>query len=464
MADGHDGSDLESCAVSSDDGGISRAESERGPSTLSEVNREPSDDESCELGISDDDSPRGIALSDDDSGVGDAMHVAAAHQNAQDHDELSEDGYHVSAVDGEWIPGTNCGQYFDQHKAPLTAQAQVFPANCYTNLRRLPKSTLKMMAQHLGVERRLHRHNSTVVAARLFCIGVNLPKNLVSKLQRSRWTPQERPREDETDGVAHKQAFIAVRVRVAEALACIHDGDPDTSYARRMDRICQIHGMDLGTKYNSTHFVKLVESLGQLVARTMQATEMQRCLPSLGVPSDLGLTWDGVSLGQASFSRHETLCLIGATYSRVSTSASSSAHGSCRLTTRLLAAPSFGQSHGGRAQVTLISEALHSHMARLDRAALSARVAIVGGDGATCIGGEDHRHQSTQAAELFMEYLHPAPRPGVLAGGRFLMATDWGLFHRIDVALKRSIESSAAAMEVFDLGKTMGSLFGAGEG
>ena len=45
-----------------------------------------------------------------------------------------------------------------------------------------------------------------------------------------------------------------------------------------------------------------------------------------------------------------------------------------------------------------------------------------------------------------------------------MMTTDWGLFHRIDKAIKNAMDDSAAAREVFDMGLEMGRLFGVGEG
>ncbi len=59
----------------------------------------------------------------------------------------------------------------------------------------------------------------------------------------------------------------------------------------------------------------LVEALGQAAVRAVQAADMEREIPSLGILSNMALSWDGVSLGKSMFSRHETLCLIGVTYS-----------------------------------------------------------------------------------------------------------------------------------------------------
>ena len=165
-------------------------------------------------------------------------------------------------------------------------------------------------------------------------------------------------------------------------------------------------------------------------------------------------------------SRHETLNLIVATYSLAPTMGPASKVGQsashCRLTSRLLAAPSFGQNHGGNACVALVCEALLRHPSRLCRKTLAARIAIAAGDGATSMGGEDHRHVSTKAAELFMDFLHA--RHLGHGEANFLRSTDWGLFHRVDTALKHAFNQSPAIQEVLELGKALGALFGVGEG
>ena len=57
----------------------------------------------------------------------------------------------------EWLPSANCGPYFRCRTAPLTAQAQVFLANSYINLRRLTKATLKNILREPCVHGR-HEH------------------------------------------------------------------------------------------------------------------------------------------------------------------------------------------------------------------------------------------------------------------------------------------------------------------
>ena len=67
---------------------------------------------------------------------------------------------------------------------------------------------------------------------------------------------------------------------------------------------------------------------------------------------------------------------------------------------------------------------------------------------------------------MFVKSLHQMNAPGVSAGAGkdTLVPTEWGLFHRVDVAIKQAHESSPAVKEVYDVAKAMGAMFGVGEG
>ena len=106
------------------------------------------------------------------------------------------------------------------------------------------------------------------------------------------------------------RALSALKVRVREAMSVAHWGEPDTAFERQMARL-QLHGLDLGTKYRSHHLVQSVERLAAVAARARTANALDRNLASLGIPSDLNLIFDGVRIGATSFSRHETLNVIG---------------------------------------------------------------------------------------------------------------------------------------------------------
>jgi hypothetical protein len=405
-------------------------------------------------------SHEGMDLSEGESDVPVGTHNCDADLSGEEETEMN-----ASA----WSPGANCGPYLRQHATGAGVQAQVLVANVFLNVSRLPADILKQVAAAFGANVSRY-HYADVVTKRFLGVGLNFASRLVKRLTKNGWVPtstepRARGQNDNirlTPEAREEHQLRAMRIRVREALAATIDGDDDTSYARRLKRI-ELLGIDIGSKNITRMFVPLVEACGRICVQALQAEEMQLPLPGLGIRSDVALTWDGVSLGKASFSRHETLCLIGGTYSLARQS-------SCRfgkneagqLTTRLLAAPSYGTDHSGLGTVALIREALWEHPARLTKQMLASTVSLAAGDGAVCEGGEDHRHTSTSACEIFMrQILGPDRGNGLMP---HFIASDWGLFHRVDVAIKHALKGSAAAQEVMDVGLAMGALFGVGEG
>ena len=217
-------------------------------------------------------------------------------------------------------------------------------------------------------------------------------------------------------------------------------------------RRMQSYGMNLGNKYLSYHFVVRSELLGVSVAQAVVASQLSQLVPSLGIRADLSLVFDGVSIGATMFSRHETLEVIGvAQMQRESKGVWSNKE-------HMLAAPSVGQQHKGEEQQQLILSALAAHPARLTTAALRARLAMISADGAACRGGEDHIHTTTGAAELIWQHLHSDLPPTASE------ATEWDLFHRIDLAVGKAIQSIPYATAIFDVARVLNSLFGVGDG
>jgi len=192
-------------------------------------------------------------------------------------------------------------------------------------------------------------------------------------------------------------------VRVREALHCAWKGLPDTEYVRCVDRSQRDTGLDLGPKYNNDKFARRVEFLAEVAARGLCADAMHRPLGSLGIPSDLVVTWDGVNIGGTTggFSRNETLSLIGLGFV-------DAASGAIRYD--LAGAPSLATRHGGEEQVRLVKESLAAVPLRLTEQLCAARVAIAGGDGQVSAAGR--KHPSTGAAETLWRSWHPTLVPG----------------------------------------------------
>ena len=97
-----------------------------------------------------------------------------------------------------------------------------------------------------------------------------------------------------------------MRVRFAEALHIAHRGRPDADYHHAMKRL-QSHGLVLGEKYRSHHFVEFVERHCVAALSALTARSMNHFVPSLGIPADLVLLFDGVSIGARQISRYESL-------------------------------------------------------------------------------------------------------------------------------------------------------------
>ena len=71
-------------------------------------------------------------------------------------------------------------------------------------------------------------------------------------------------------------------------------------------------------------------------------------MPSMGIPADLVLLFDGVSIGARMFSRYESMLLVGAVVME------ETGRGQWSEVPHLLAAPSAGQMHTGPEQAELI--------------------------------------------------------------------------------------------------------------
>ena len=76
-------------------------------------------------------------------------------------------------------------------------------------------------------------------------------------------------------------------------------------------RRAALAGVPIGTKYNHHSFVDLVEHLAVVCCRDLLGDKLCHPLRGLGIPSDLALVWDGVSIGGSMRSRQETFCVLG---------------------------------------------------------------------------------------------------------------------------------------------------------
>ena len=62
----------------------------------------------------------------------------------------------------------------------------------------------------------------------------------------------------------------------------------------------QTAGLQLGKRYDHHSFMEEVEHKAFLAEQAILAKSFDEKLPSLGIPSDIMLTWDGVSIGEST--------------------------------------------------------------------------------------------------------------------------------------------------------------------
>ena len=216
----------------------------------------------------------------------------------------------------------------------------------------------------------------------------------------------------------------------------------------------ELHGLQIGSTYIGQQVVELVEILAVVAVRSKAADVLAKNSPSLGIPSDIAIIWDGVSIGARIFSRHETLYLCGLTYMAWP----EELREQCSTKAMFIAGPSAGQSHTGPEQVKLLLRAFQDHPAQLDMHKLASRLAAIGADGAATKGGENAQHGGTGASEMLWSAVHPTAKADSCP------AVEWDLFHRVDLAASKAIEACPAAVEIFDIARVMGALFGTGDG
>ena len=315
-------------------------------------------------------------------------------------------------------------------------------------MRRLPSAVARSLLSHVGMNLHVRRNFADWCAATFLGVTVNSVRELWAYMGANSWTPWL-PDPSEAEGVSasarsHDKAQHAMTVRVREAVHVCANGGTTADYANAIHRM-QMAGLELGTKYDHHSFLELVEHLAAICCRCLTAREIEEVIPAMDIRSDLSLTWDGVSIGGSMWSRAETLCIIGLGY------VGASGH----IRHRLIATPSENLRKAGEAQMQLVLQTLANHPARLSLAKLRQCLSIVGGDGAVAAGGADAMHSSTGAAEKVWSTVRPDVD---------VSCSEWGLFHRIDAAVDRTLRCQPALVELIELSRQMGQLFATGDG
>ena len=341
--------------------------------------------------------------------------------------------------------------------AGMVDQCQVLVTNLYLNLCKLPRQLLLGVCQALPAISTDVRPLAAKAAAHLIRVSGRTVNNIVQRVKNAGWTataqePQEAEHEDGESSTIVPQGQRSreeiLRVLIREALHCSSHGLADDYYVQSVARL-QLCGLDVGDKYVSKKFVRMVEFLSAKQLEYLQADVLARRLPGLAVVSPLSIAFDGISIGDSLFSRAESFQVIVVSSLNVTTG---------RLFPQLLASPSSGLFHDGASQAQLVMQSLCEHQAKLTKESLRGRMlAVIGGDGAICRGGPDMRHASTAAGNLLSQQVYPD-----LEANQHHV--EWEKYHRSEAALRQAISSSEYAKELFALAKGISQKFGFGAG
>ncbi len=356
-----------------------------------------------------------------------------------------------------WLPGVDTGP-FQGRLVPLEPQSQVLVANVVLNARRLPGALLHSILEITGHAGQARGSLAMQCASAFLRVAQTTVRKCMDGLRQNGWKPTKpaQPQRPfmaalQDDGAAHSLVASprlqsdGLETLVRVALANAVEGGSLQRFERDVARY-KLSGVFLGNKSHSRHFAREVECIASIVLSQLDSIDWGTPLCGIGIVSDFGVMMDPVSIGPDKFPRHDTtlmMCLSMA---------------SCH--THKLYTPMVGgktmdlHGHSGDALAKLSLQSLWSHPAGFGMVSLRARLAVIGGDGQIVLGGPEHRHNSSQAAEKMWQLLHP---------GEVAM-TCWDPFHRADTACMRAIRRNALAHEVYDMAKQMDTLFGLGEG
>ena len=394
----------------------------------------------CQLALSDasesDDEP--LRLEEDV-----ALHVGNAQDSESDSAPLLPDA--ATRVSSDWEPGVNMGRWGTRKSKGLGPDAQAMLVNVCLKVKRIPTKVRQRLASIFGTQAQCG--SIWNVAGALLCLSPSHINAWFNRLRRNSWAlvPSRggfQTREIATQTGEGDETQNLVRLCLSGA----SEGRSLRAFERDVTRYA-LAGGAIGNKNYTRKFAREVEHVGATLLRLLDAQDMQAILPGLGIPGDLAVMFDGVSLDKAMFSRHGSILMIAATYVSPHT---------LQLCSRMLDAPAMGiESHTGTALKDLVRASLSSPRVQLSEEALRSRLSAIGGDGQIVSGGPDARHGSSKAADLLWKWLH---------GDEAILCVLWDLFHRADIGAMRAVRECPMANEVFLLAAALDSQFGVNEG
>ena len=429
-----------------------------------------------------------LELSGSDSTHESQCALALAEDSATDHDGVDE----IVVGARSWRPGVDVGEWVGREH-PLQEQSQVLVANVALALRSLAQNLLGPLCQAIGLGSSSSPRYLRIASGLLRLSGSAIWR-CTQALARAGFVPVPRPPVDSdcgsrnglgpNDSTTNTNEQSELLVLVRSALASTLSGVGTPGYLDQLSAL-SLAGVSVGHKFHTDTFRREVQHLAFQSCQMRDRLDSQQVLPGLGIPTDFAILFDGVPVGGTElYGRHGSVQVI-------CTSGVSCYSG--KLHARFITWAMSSSGHAGSATAQNILDALAADP-DISVETLQRRLTCIGGDGAVVRGGAGRRKPGTQAADIMWFKIFPARvpddadvlaalgRPGNPAVPRreqeapharhnwlddastLYCATEWDKFHREDLALRRAIEETPLAVDLFDTCARMDGLFGFGDG
>ncbi len=229
--------------------------------------------------------------------------------------EPSQDAFVPS---DNWIPGQSAGCWVGPW-APLLEQSQVLVANVFFVLKRLPQQLLSEVFEHVRPTA-AHPSFSKVLrtASHLLCLAPTTVHNALSEMRANQWVPTH-PKKAKLQQDASTQTGVwasdersALENCVRVALSSAAEGRSGLSFERDLARVAIVGGT-VGERNHSRHFLREIVHCGATLLSHLDAADIDMPLGALGIPSDMAILLDLVTIGASHFSRTGTVLMEAVT-------------------------------------------------------------------------------------------------------------------------------------------------------
>ena len=281
----------------------------------------------------------------DSDGLSEAeiMNMADGDTDDVPESRLSREAHDGVCGIGDLSPGWATGIWINTRN-PLQQQGRVLVANAMVSASRIPHALARAIVKFVspGIEGCRQRGRSLVstlvggllgispiLATQIFAVARGGPCALSTPCRPSVSSEGEvacpppcasgggelarEPREQacppSCNDAAGGRESAALLNLVRLAISTASEGRSWQSYVRDATRY-SLAGANMGQKYASRHFASEVAAMASMVIHQLDAFDFNMPLPGLGIPSDIAVLADPVSMGDSILARHDVLLIV----------------------------------------------------------------------------------------------------------------------------------------------------------